>query len=318
MTMTATQQSNGAQQATGSTAITIGSDAYRGALEPTHASEAFKFAELMASGGQWGSAPEIMGKIALGRTIGLPWMVSLQKIHLIKGSFAVAADTLHALCLRARGICEYFEPVLSECDATKATFVTKRVGRPEQRYTYTIEDAELMGVVDRGKDESAKKDNNWNKVRRQMLLARCKSILARLIYPDLVQGLYSVEELSGAGGFTPTDPNELTAEVLTPAEAAADAAAGRVTTVQAAARNYAAEADALKERIRAAGASRAARAEVRDAIAKWDGVDPWRKDVADFYNAMSPKRSTAAQAETTAAPAQVPDGNMFTGETEGQ
>jgi hypothetical protein len=302
-----------------STAMVLGSDSYRVALEPVNPDQAYKFAELMASGGQWGSLPEIMGKIALGRTLGLPWMVALQKIHLIKSTYAVAADTLHALCLRAKSICEYFEPVLAECDAEKATFVTKRVGRPEQRYVYTIEDAELMGVVDRGKDDKAKADNNWVKVRKQMLLARCKSILARLIYPDLTQGLYSFEELTASGGL---EPEEITGEVLSAAEAATEAAAGRVISVQVAPRDYAKEAESLKAKIRSAGTSRQAAQEVREAIAAWDGVEPHKSAVAAFYNEVREERRKAASTATTDAapgtaekPAPMPEGNLF-GKTE--
>lgn len=301
-----------------STAMVIGSDAYRVALEPVNPDQAYKFAELMASGGAWGSLPEIMGKIAMGRTLGLPWMVALQKIHLIKGMFAVAADTLHALCL-SKAVCEYFEPVLAECNAEKATFVTKRVGRPEQKYVYTIEDAELMGVVDRGKDDKAKSENNWVKVRKQMLLARCKSILARLIYPDLTQGIYAFEELSGEGSI---DPNEIAGVILTQAEAAKEAATGRVISVQVAPRDFAKEAEELKVKIRASGPSRQAAAEVREAIAAWDGIEPYKSQVAAFYNEVREERkkaapataqadAAAAPAGTAANPAPIPEGGLF-------
>lgn len=305
----AMSQPNGAtaagKETATSTAMTIGTDVFRSALEPTTAMEAVKFAELMASGGQWGSLPEIMGKIALGRTIGLPWMIAVQKVYLIKGSFSVAADTLMALCLRATNVCEYFEP--EECDAEKATFVTKRVGRPEKRWTYTIEDAEALGVVDRGKDEKAKSENNWSKSRKQMLQARCKALLARLIYPDITQGLLSTEELTGHGAI---DPNEMVGEVIAPGTTPVT---GPVISIQTTKRDFAKEAMDLKTKIDAA-ISRAQIAEVRDEVTKWneDAPDTFRKDVAAHYEKNRQARVAAKAGTAPTEPTSLGDQNLFT------
>jgi hypothetical protein len=93
-----------------------------------------------------------------------------------------------ALVLKS-GLAEYFDPL--EFDLQHAVFETLRKGgRKPITLTYTIEHARLAGLV--------KKDSGWEKRPEEMLIARCKSRLARLVYPDIVGGLYTPEELHEA------------------------------------------------------------------------------------------------------------------------
>lgn len=307
------------------TAMVLGSDAFRAALEPAGRTDAWDLAELMASEGRFGlSKPgEALAKLMYGRTLGIPAVHAFQSLHSIEGKIGADASLLHAICLRSP-LCEYFEPVLAECDMTKATFVTKRAGRPEQKLVYTIEEAEAMGVIDRGKDEDAKKKNNWNRHRKAMLMARCKSALARAVYPDLTHGLYSTDELEA---LREGDPNEIAGEVLSSDEAAAEAAAGRVTTIQGAPRDYAKEAEAIKAKLVEAGGNTEARAAIRKEIEMWDGVEPYKQQLGDFYNKTRPKRggATTGAAAPATAEAQPPapnagplgEGNLFGESTDG-
>jgi len=299
-------------------AMVLGTDAYRGALEPASQAQTFDLAELMVSANQFGlkNVAEGVAKIMFGRNLGIPAMQALQSLHSIESKIGVAADMLQALCLKSP-LCEYFEPLFEECDANKATFRTKRVGRPEMKFTFTIEEAEAMGVLDRGKDEAAKKKNNWVANRKRMLEARSKATLAKLVYPDVTQGLYSTEELDA---MRDEDPDELVGEVVPNA-----AAAAAPSPVQAAKRDFAKEAEALKDRIRDAGASRQAVAEIREAITAWDGIEPWKGQVASYYNEIREERKKAAAASTHASPAEpaatttaaspglMPEGNLFAG-----
>ena len=302
------------QATTNDAAMVLGSDKYRGALEPTTVGEAFHVAETMASIGYCGvtSPAEALGRIMTGRGLGLSAMQSLRGVYTVHGRPGIDAALMHALCL-ASPLCEKFSFLPDESDDTKATFIAKRRGDDAVMHTFTIEDAERMGVVDRGKDDKAKSDNNWVKVRKAMLRARAKSELARIVFPDLIFGMYSKEELEeGELPAAPPDPREMAAEILSQEEAAADVAAGRVTVVQAAKRDYAGEAEALIAKARAAK-SRTELAELRQAFESWDGVQPFRDKVAAAYNeAKKAARATAAApAATIAEP--MPEGNLFAG-----
>lgn len=301
------------------TAMVLGSDAYRGALEPQSTGEAWQVAEMMASIGYCGvtSAPEALGRIMTGRGLGLSAMQSLRGVYTVHGRPGIDAALMHALCLQSP-LCERFAFVPDESDDTKATFIAKRRGDEPVKHTFTVADAERMGVLDR---EDAKKtaDSNWTKQRPAMLRARCKSELARIVFPDLIFGMYSREEIElSEEEFRANDPNEMVGDILKGEEAAA---ARVVSTVQAAKRDYSGEAEALKARIVAA-TTRQARAEVRAAIDAWDGVEPFRSQVTEAYNATRKKADTAGTSASSSAtepapstsaesPAPMPEGNLF-------
>lgn len=309
-----------------SSTMVLGSDAYRGALEPTTMETAWQLAETMASIAFCGvtSAAEALGRIMTGRGIGLSAMQSMRGVYTINGRPGLDASLMHALCLSSP-LCDRFAFVPEESDDTKATFVAQRKGDAPVKHTFTLEQAKDMGVLDRNNDDPDKKKKDvWQTQRAAMLRARCKAELARLVFPDLTFGMYSREEFD-AGLVEPSavgrkDPNELAAEILSAEEAAAEAAAGKVTSIQAAKRDYAGEAEALKQKIIAAGSSRAARAEVRKELELWDGIEPYKSQVSKVYNDTRVTKAATADSNTaaasTAGAAPVPETNLFTGTKE--
>jgi 5'-3' exonuclease len=137
----------------------------------------------------YGSPEAVLSAIMVGRELGLPAMSALRSIHVVEGRHTLSSALMVALVLKS-GMAEYFEPV--EFDHLKATFETKRKGaRKEVRLTHTIEMAMAAGLV---KDKS-----NWVKVPTDMLVARAQSRLCRMVYPDLLAGLYTPEELEEKG-----------------------------------------------------------------------------------------------------------------------
>lgn len=161
---------------------------YERKLDPRSMKDAISLAKNMFESrmfSAYGTPQAVLSTIMLGRELGLPAMASLRGVHVIEGRHALAASTMVALIIKS-GLAEYFEPV--EFSATKAIWVTKRKGaRGEVRMEHTIEMAVVAGLV---KDKS-----NWIKVPIDMLNARCQSRLARMVYPDVVGGLYTPDEL---------------------------------------------------------------------------------------------------------------------------
>ncbi len=138
----------------------------------------------------YGSPEAVLSTVMLGRELGLPAMASLRSVHIIEGKHALSAALMRALVLRS-GLAEYFEPV--EFTDTSCTFVTKRVGaRKEVSLTHTIEMARRAWSKE-GPDSWDK--SGWGRNPEDMLVARTTARLARLIYPDLLAGLYTPEEL---------------------------------------------------------------------------------------------------------------------------
>jgi hypothetical protein len=133
----------------------------------------------------FGNAPAVLAAIMMGREMGISAMASLRGIHVIEGKPAFSVHLMMALVWRS-GLVDYFEPV--RITDTLATFVTKRKGaRGEVEITHTIEMAQRAGLVKAG--------SGWVKNPEDMLCARCQARLARLVYPDVLSGVYSVEEI---------------------------------------------------------------------------------------------------------------------------
>ena len=141
--------------------------------------------------------------MATGKELGIPATAALRSINVINDRPCPSADLLVALCLRSP-VCDYFD--CQESDEKHAVYVTRRRGRPERKYTYTIEEAERSGLISR-----SGKDGPWNTYRPQMLQHRCATFLARLVYPDLCLGLTTEEEMRDIIDvpFTSTPPEEI-------------------------------------------------------------------------------------------------------------
>lgn len=135
----------------------------------------------------YGTPQAVLSTVMLGRELGLPAMASLRGVHIIEGRHALSAQTMVALVLKS-GLAEYFRPV--SFSETEATYETLRKGPGNQpiRLTHTIAMATQAGLL--------KEKSGWLKNPTDMLVARASSRLARMVYPDIVGGLYTPDELS--------------------------------------------------------------------------------------------------------------------------
>lgn len=162
-------------------------------LEPRSMEEAARLAGHMFKArlfNAYGTWEGVFSTILAGRELGLPAMASLRAFHIIESKPQLSADTLAALVLKS-GKAKYFK--CTSRSATAATFKTLRLGGDEEpfEFVYTIEEARKAWK----KDEKAWNGSSWGTSPADMLVARCKSKLARLVYPDVVGGMYAVEEM---------------------------------------------------------------------------------------------------------------------------
>lgn len=134
----------------------------------------------------YGTPQGVLSTVMVGRELGLPAMASLRSIYVVEGRHTLSSALMVALVLKS-GLAEYFRPV--DITDKAVTFETLRKGPNHQPFklTHTIEMAVVAGLV--------KPNSNWTKVPVDMLVARCQARLARLVYPDLLVGMYSPEEL---------------------------------------------------------------------------------------------------------------------------
>ncbi len=156
-------------------------------LEPSTAEQAFWLATQLVKSGLLGKGitkPEAAFAVILaGRELGLTAMQSLRSIHIIEGKPCLSADLMVALVKRSP-VCKSFK--LVESTNTVATYSAERVGEGVTTMSFTMDDAKLAGVT--GKQ-------NWKTYPAAMLRARCIAALARVVYPDLLMGIYEQDEI---------------------------------------------------------------------------------------------------------------------------
>jgi 5'-3' exonuclease len=141
--------------------------------------------------GAYGSPQAVLSTVLAGRELGLQAMASLRAIHIVEGKPTLSADLIRALVLRS-GMAKYFR--CTERTAERATFETQRGDDPPISLTMTIEEGRAAWA---GTQEKWDK-SGWGKNPADMLVARAGAKLARLVYPDVVHGLYAPEEFDRA------------------------------------------------------------------------------------------------------------------------
>jgi len=169
------------------TALAVIDVAYERQLEPRSIDDAIKIAKYAFASklfGAYGTPQGVLMMILAGREMGIATMHSLRAFDVIDGKPALKADAIRAIVLQS-GKAEYFRN--TERTAERATFVGKRKGDPEIALSYTIDEARQAGLLKPG--------SGWTKNPADMLVARASGKLARLIWPDVIHGIYAREEL---------------------------------------------------------------------------------------------------------------------------
>jgi 5'-3' exonuclease len=171
-------------------------EAWERGLDPRSMKEARVLAKDMFDSrmfSAYGTPQGVLATVMVGRELGLPAMASLRSVHNIEGKHSLSASLMVALVLKS-GLAEYFEPV--SFSETEATFVTKaKRARNPVTLTHTIDMARQAWPKSKADWEKSFLASGWGRNPTDMLVARATSRLARMVYPDLLAGLYTPEEL---------------------------------------------------------------------------------------------------------------------------
>lgn len=127
-----------------------------------------------------GKPDDILVAVAMGQELGFKALQSLQLINVITGRPALSLNAYMALCRQHGGKYEVVESSEKKCEV--------KVTRGDETWTETFSllDAQAQGLLSK---------SNWQKMPKQMLFARALSQAIRRLFADVVNGLYSVEEL---------------------------------------------------------------------------------------------------------------------------
>jgi|SRR5579872_1049624 len=128
-----------------------------------------------------------------GRELELPPMESLSSIQVIDGKPAVSPQLMLALINRSGEA----QDIVIEGDATKCTVTMTRRGRKPHTQTFTMDMARKMMTRDRetGRSIPLTEKYNWRQMPEVMLQWRAVSACARVVFPDVISGLYTPDEM---------------------------------------------------------------------------------------------------------------------------
>lgn len=165
-------------------------------LEPSDSDKAIKLAKILFDSRlytKFANAQSILAVMLRGRALGMDATTALDGFHVIEGKPALSAPLMIGLVLRSP-VCDYFKCI--DTTDEQATFITHRSNDPEStpsKYTFTIKMADRMGLL---KPSRSGKPTQWEKFPNTMLRWRCATELARMVYPDIVAGLYTPDEIT--------------------------------------------------------------------------------------------------------------------------
>lgn len=118
----------------------------------------------------------------MSEAIGVMPIIGLQSINVIQGKPTVSPQLMLALINRSGQL----EDLQILDDGLGCSVVMKRVGRSAYTAHFDMDDAKKMGLA--GKD-------NWNKQPATMRQWRAVSAACRVVFPDIIMGMYLTEEL---------------------------------------------------------------------------------------------------------------------------
>lgn len=122
-----------------------------------------------------------------GAEVGLKPLQALANIAVINGRASLWGDAMLAL-VRSNPLCEW---VVETDDGTTATCKVKRRGDPEpQVRTFSIDDARQAGLMN--------KAGPWTQYPKRMRQMRARAFALRDVFPDVLRGLASAEEMTDA------------------------------------------------------------------------------------------------------------------------
>jgi len=146
-------------------------------------------AEILLKSGMLPKELNTKEKIAVlimkAKELNMPPLEAISHLYVVNQKVAIDSSGMLALILRS-GLAKKIQ---FGGDGTSAWCEMERKdGVISFKYTFTIEDAKRAGLLSK---------ESWQKYTKELLIARAISGCARKVFPDVVGGLYTVEELGG-------------------------------------------------------------------------------------------------------------------------
>ena len=167
-----------------------------GGLTPTNLAEAMQLAEILAQStivpkDYQRNPGNILVAIQWGAELGLAPMQAMQNIATINGRPSIWGDAMLALVKNAPEFVSIKEEYVGEADDLTAVCTVKRRSTDgsihEHVATFSMEDAKKAGLLG--------KQGPWTQYPKRMLQMRARGYALRDMFPDILKGLRTTEEV---------------------------------------------------------------------------------------------------------------------------
>jgi hypothetical protein len=146
-------------------------------------------AEILLKSGMLPKELNTKEKIAVlimkAKELNMPPLEAISHLYVVNQKVAIDSSGMLALILRS-GLAKKIQ--FGGDGASAWCEMERKDGVISFKYTFTIEDARRAGLLNK---------ESWQKYTKELLVARAISGCARKVFPDVVGGLYTVEELGG-------------------------------------------------------------------------------------------------------------------------
>jgi hypothetical protein len=123
--------------------------------------------------------------IQIGSELGVPPFQSVNQIYLINGRTMLSSQLCRALIFSRYPNCVFRPKIMS---AEKCVILAARDRQDEPaEFSYTIEEAKAQNLL-------SKPGSNWVKAPTDMLIARCSSRVAKVLFPECLAGIDGLHE----------------------------------------------------------------------------------------------------------------------------
>lgn len=159
----------------------------------------FRQAQMIARSGlvpkALATAEKVLVVLMTGRELGLPPMTALRSIDVINNMACIKPQAMIGLIERS-GLLEDIQIV---DDGQTCSVTMKRVGRHPHTETFSAADAQRIRTKewegDHQRDISLAEKKNWKSMPVVMRKWRAIAACARVVFPDVILGLYTTEEI---------------------------------------------------------------------------------------------------------------------------
>jgi hypothetical protein len=177
---------------------------YTNIYTPSSLEEAQRLAELFATKNK--SPIDLLRLHAtFGHHFGSNMAITAQQGYVIRDTPALGADAMAGI-VRNSGICKYIR--IDSWDNEHCSIELARSDEPKSMshtFTFSMDMAKRQGIA-RGR--------MWEGMPMQMLRARCMTLALRAVFPDVVSGIYSADEIADSTDLSESERAEIQAESL--------------------------------------------------------------------------------------------------------